>query len=206
MPARLRRRAAGRAERVAAAAGPAWLSSTGTSRHATTRCPSASTVSFRSCSSSAARPASRGRKHTATPYDPSGRQLRADLVAEKRIRQLQRHARAVAGARVGALGAAVLEVRERRRRAHERLVARDAVEPCDEGDAARVVLVRRVVEADGLHEPALPSRPSRLCCALDRGGERAGGRLARSGARDEGGLEGRNRVGSYTRSLHRFPV
>ena len=82
---------------------------------------------------------------------PERRQLRADLGAEKRVRQLQRHARAVARARVGALGAAVLQVCERRRSAHECLVARDAVEPCNEGDAARVVLVRRVVEADGSH-------------------------------------------------------
>ena len=64
---------------------------------------------------------------------------------------------------VGALGAAVLEVRERRRRAHERLVARDAVEARDEGDAARVVLVRRVVEADGFHGLRSRRCPSRLC-------------------------------------------
>ena len=57
---------------------------------------------------------------------------------------------------VGTLGAAVLEVGERGRGAHERLVTRDAVQTGDERDAARVVLVRRVVEADCLHDPSHP--------------------------------------------------
>ena len=79
------------------------------------------------------------------------RQRRPDLGAEERVGQLQGHARTVAGVGVGPLRAAVLEIGERRRGAHQRLVARDAVEPRHEGDAARVVLVRRVVEADGSH-------------------------------------------------------
>ena len=157
---------------VAAAAGPAWRSSTGTSRHATKRCPSASTVSARSCSSDAARAASRGRKHTATPYRPSRRKRGADLGAKERVRQLQRHARPVAGAGVGALRAAVLEVGERRRRAHDCLVARDAVQAGDERNAAGVVLVRRVVEADCLHGLRPFASLSPVWCALDRGGER----------------------------------
>ena len=192
---------------VAAADAPAWRSSTGTSRQATTLCPSASTVSARSCSSDAARAASRGRKHTATPYRPRRRQRGAELAAEERVRKLQRHARAVAAAGVGALGAAVLEVGERRQRAHDRLVARDAVEPGDERDAAGVVLVRRVVEADGLHGPLIPSPSSRLSDVRLTGEARgASGRLARSRARDVGGLEGRNRIAGYGRSRHHFPV
>ena len=58
--------------------------------------------------------------------------------------------------RVGALGAAVLEVGERGQRAHDRLVARDAVEARDERDAAGIVLVGRVVEADGFHSLLIP--------------------------------------------------
>ena len=85
-----------------------------------------------------------------------GRQRGADLGAKQRVRQLERHARAVAGEGVGALGASVLEVGERRRGAHERLVTRDAVQTGDERDAAGVVLVRRVVEADCLHSPVHP--------------------------------------------------
>ena len=93
-----------------------------------------------------------------------GRQGSADLGAKQSVRQLERHAGAVAGERVGALGASVLEVGERRRGADERLVTRHAVQAGDERDAARVVLVRRVVEADCLHT-CLPCSPSRLMCA-----------------------------------------
>ena len=93
---------------------------------------------------------------------PGRRKRGADLGAKQRVRKLQGHARPVAGAGVGALRAAVLEVGERRCRAHDRLVTGDAVQPRHEGDAARVVLVRRVVEADCLHGPDVQSRPSRL--------------------------------------------
>ena len=85
------------------------------------------------------------------PVRPQRRQRRPDLGAEERVRQLQRHPRAVARTGVRSLGPAVLEVGERRRGPHERLVARDPVEAGDERDAAGVVLVRRVVEADGSH-------------------------------------------------------
>ena len=54
---------------------------------------------------------------------------------------------AVAGFGVRAGGAAVLEVREGCQRADDRLVRGRAVEARDECDAARVVLVRGVVEA-----------------------------------------------------------
>ena len=87
------------------------------------------------------------------------RQRGAELGAKESVRQLQRHAGAVAGAGVGALGAAVLEVGERRQRAHDGLVTRDAVEPRDERDAAGVVLVGRVVEADSLHSRSSRCRP-----------------------------------------------
>jgi len=48
---------------------------------------------------------------------------------------------------VGAGGAAVLEVLEREQRLLHDVVTRDVVEAGDEGDAAGVVLVARVVEA-----------------------------------------------------------
>ena len=57
---------------------------------------------------------------------------------------------AVAGLGVGALRPAMLQVLERRDRAPDRLVAARAVQARHEGDAARVVLVGWVVEADGL--------------------------------------------------------
>ena len=133
------------------------------------------------------------------------RQRGADLGAEQRVRQLERHARAVAGEGVGALGAPVLEVGERGRGAHERLVTRHAVQTGDERDAAGVVLVRRVVEADCLHTvpPPLTLSPDVRLTGEARG---AGSRLARTRARKEGGLERQNPIGSYERSLHRFPV
>ena len=103
---------------------------------------------------------------------PGRRERAAEPGAEERVRELQRHPGAVAGVGVGARGAAVLEVRERACGAHDSLVARDAVEPRDERDAARVVLVGRVVEADAAFTAA-PRWPSLspVWCALDRWGE-----------------------------------
>ena len=147
---------------VAAADAPAWRSSTGTSRHATTVCPSASTVSARSRSSDCGALGVAGQEAHRDAVAAERRQRSADLGAKQRVRQLERHARTVAGEGVGALGAPVLEVGERRRSAHERLVTRHAVQTGDERDAARVVLVRRVVEADCLHDRRSPSR---LMCA-----------------------------------------
>ena len=76
------------------------------------------------------------------------RQLGVDHAAEEFVGQLDQDPGAVARPRVGAGGAAVLEVLERPDRAHDGLVARDAVELRDRADPAGVVLVGRVVEAD----------------------------------------------------------
>ena len=88
-------------------------------------CPSASTVSARSRSSSSARAASRGQEahRDAVPAERAAAQRRP------RRGTARRGAAAVMPApspvqRVGALGAAVLEVAERGQRAHDRLVAR----------------------------------------------------------------------------------
>ena len=157
---------------VAAADAPAWRSSTGTSRQATTLLPfRLDRLGEEPLERRGARCVA-GQEAHRDAVAAEGRQRGADLGAKQGVRQLQRHARAVAGAGVGALGAAVLEVGERRQRAHDRLVTRDAVEPRDERDAAGVVLVRRVVEADRLHA-CHPVASSRLSVALDRWGERS---------------------------------
>ena len=73
------------------------------------------------------------------------------LLAEEAVRQLEEHARAVAGVLLKALAAAVLEVHEHRERVVERLVAADAVQVRDGADAAGVVLVLGAIEAVSAH-------------------------------------------------------
>ncbi len=90
------------------------------------------------------------------------RQLLVEHSAEERVGHLDQDPGAVAGQAVGAGGAAVLEVRERGERALDRLVRRLGVEVRDEGDAARVVLVRRVVKTDAASHLSLPP----LGCSL----------------------------------------
>ena len=82
-------------------------------------------------------------------------QLEVDVGAEEGVRDLEQEPGAVAGAHVGALGPAVLEVVERLERLGDDVVARDVVEPRDHGDAAGVVLVPRVVQAVGLWRQAI---------------------------------------------------
>ena len=76
-------------------------------------------------------------------------QLEARLRAQEGVGELDQDARAVPGVGVGALGAAVLEALQRMQRALHDLVRRGRADPCDEGDAAGVVLVARVVQATG---------------------------------------------------------
>ena len=80
------------------------------------------------------------------PVRAGGRQPVAEDGAEERVRDLDEDAGAVARVRVRALRAAVLEVRERGQRLGHRLAARLAAQARDEGDAARVVLERGVVQ------------------------------------------------------------
>ena len=82
-------------------------------------------------------------------------QLEVDVGAEEGVRQLEQQPRAVAGAHVGALGPAVLEVVERLQGLVDHVVARDVVQPGDHRDAAGVVLVPRVVQAVGLWRHAI---------------------------------------------------
>ncbi len=72
-----------------------------------------------------------------------------DRRAQERVRDLEQDAGAVAGVRIGTLGAAVLEVLERVERLLDHRVACLAVELCDQRDAARIVFVCGVVEASG---------------------------------------------------------
>ena len=75
--------------------------------------------------------------------DPGGR------APQERVGDLQEDPRAVAGVRVGALGTTMLEVLERVERLLDHRVTGLAPQLRDQRDAARVVLVRRVVEACG---------------------------------------------------------
>jgi hypothetical protein len=67
--------------------------------------------------------------------------------AQQRVRHLGEHAGAVTRLRLGAGGTAVLEVAQRRQALLDDAVAGPAGDVDDEGDAARVVLVRGVVQA-----------------------------------------------------------
>ena len=72
------------------------------------------------------------------------------------MRQLHQDPGAVSRLGVGAGGSAVLEPLERGERTFDHLVQRLCVEARDEGDAARVVLALRVVEALRSHSRSLP--------------------------------------------------
>jgi hypothetical protein len=76
-------------------------------------------------------------------------QLEARLGAEEGVGQLDQDAGAVPGVGVGALGPPVLEALQRVQRPFHDLVGCGRAHPCDERDAAGVVLVARVVQATG---------------------------------------------------------
>ena len=76
-------------------------------------------------------------------------QLEARLGAQEGVGKLDQDAGAVPGVGVGALGASVLEALQRVQRPLHDIVGRGRADPCDEGDAAGVVLVARVVQATG---------------------------------------------------------
>ena len=74
-------------------------------------------------------------------------QLEVHAAAQQRVGHLHEQPGAVAGGRIGAGGAAVLEVGDHGDAALHHLVGGPAVQARDEGDAAGVVLVAGVVEA-----------------------------------------------------------
>ncbi len=115
------------------------------------------------------------------------RQLLGEDRPEERIGKLEQHPGAVAGVRVGAGGAAVLEVCEREERPLDRLVRRLTVQPRHARDAARVVLVRRVVEPHRLGRTpshrANPRVPPLGVELVRRGGRRTEPASAVAGAK-----------------------
>ncbi len=95
-----------------------------------------------------ATPAGLVRKEAHCDAVPTGRRQRgADDPAEERIRDLQEDPGTVTRARVGPCSATMLEVLERLQRPLHGLAQRRPVEPCDERDAAGIVLVVGRVEA-----------------------------------------------------------
>ena len=185
------------------------------SRQVTTRWPSASTVSVSSCSNSWRRSSSWGRKHTATPYWPAGGSSASITPRISSSGSCMQHARAVARVRVGAGRAPVLEVLQGGDRPPDRLVRGLAAQPRDERDAARVVLVLRVVQTDRLGRTrAMRQRTAPEGCGLGTGKRkgssgRAGlrqrsvaSRPPRSG-RTVGGCGRRRTAGRWMRSALR---
>src|SRR3972149_1204506 len=91
-----------------------------------------------------------GQEHHADGVLAAVRQVdveRRALLVEELVRHLDEKAGAVAGARVGATGAAVAEVDEHLQPLGDDLVRALAADVGDEADAAGIVLLRGVVEA-----------------------------------------------------------
>ena len=78
------------------------------------------------------------------------RQLKASYSAQQLVGHLHQDPGPVAGQRICSGGATVLEVLERRERAHHDLMSGPVVKARDHADPARVVLVAGVVESSGL--------------------------------------------------------
>ena len=125
---------------------PRLSGSTGTSRQPSTeRFSSAAICSIRwrvlaTCSSSP------GRNAGADGVLAGAGQVEVHDLAQERVRHLHEDAGAVTGVRLGARGAAVLEVAERGQRLRHDVVAGHAGQGRDEGHATGVVLVGAVVE------------------------------------------------------------
>lgn len=96
----------------------------------------------------------------ADPILSRRRQGLREHAPEERVRQLQQDAGTVARIGIGAGSPAVLEIPERDDRAPDRLVAGDRVEAGDECDTTGIVLVRRVVEANGTGRSQVASSSS----------------------------------------------
>ncbi len=119
---------------------------TGTSRQPSTRWPSAVTLcSIRAIARSRGAGVLGQEAHAHAV--PAGiRQVHAALPAQERVGELDEDPRAVAGVRVGALGAAVLQLLEREQGAGDHLVRPRRTQTGDEGNSACIVLVGRVVQ------------------------------------------------------------
>ena len=82
-------------------------------------------------------------------------QVEVDVLAQEGVGDLQQDAGTVTGLRVRAGGTAVVEIAERLQALGDDRMARYAAQRRDEGDTARVVLERGVVEALGLRQTPL---------------------------------------------------
>ena len=70
------------------------------------------------------------------------------LLGEELVRDLHQHAGAVAGARIGADRAAVLEIEQNRQRVFDDLVRFAALDVGNEADAAGILVQRRIKQAE----------------------------------------------------------
>ena len=98
-------------------------------------------------------PSSRGRKTRPAPYCPAGGSAMpsgAGDLAQEPVRHLNQDAGAVAGVRLAAARAAVQQVDEDLQPLLDDAVRAAALDVDDEADAAGVVLVARIVQADGI--------------------------------------------------------
>ncbi len=103
------------------------------------------------------------------------RELLPGPAAEEAVGQLQHQPGAVSGVRVGTGRAAVLHAEQRLEPLLDDLVRAAAVDPCDEPDAAGVVLESRVVERVlGLHPTPFAGSVGWLDAADGRGDGRVG--------------------------------
>ncbi len=115
---------------------------------------------------------SSGRNAMPTAYEPRGGSSKPGDLAEERVRDLGEDAGAVTGVGLGADGTAVLEVAQRRERLLDDVVPGLAAHRRDEGDAARVVLVRAVVQPGrrGLGGEPAEGRQHSVHLVVDRAG------------------------------------
>ena len=164
---------------------PQAPSSTGTSRQPSTRWPSASTAALDQLDRALGAASSCGQEaHAPRRSRPAAGSSRPASARRKASGIWMQDARAVARVRVGALGAAVLEAaRARTAPARSTSCEPGAPQARDEGDAAGVVLVARVVQAGHCLQGSSPPRIPRL---LRAGARRAGARNYRATGRRKG--------------------
>ena len=116
------------------------------------------------------------------------RQFEAELgrlLGEEFVRRLHQDAGAVAGARIGADGAAMLEIEQDGQRVLDDLVRLAALDVGNKSDPAGIFFQRRIEEAERLraHRHPRASRPGRMA--------RTRGRADRSSRRSSSGARGR---------------
>jgi hypothetical protein len=120
---------------------------TGTSRQPSTRRRSSAAIASIRVRALAASSGSAGRKAVPTAIAAGCRQLESAHRPQEAIGDLHQDAGSVAGVRLGARGATVVEVAQGGQGLDDDVVARLAGQRGDEGDAAGIVFVLTVVEA-----------------------------------------------------------